>query len=231
MVASPVLLAVAFATGVATFFSPCSVALVPAYVAWFVGLDGSEAEGAGAGGVRAGVRFGVASAGGILAVFLLFGALVLGLRAVAGGTPAGVGEAARTLAVGVGVVLVVLGGLMLVDRSPSVSLPLRAPRERTVSGMVGFGAVFALGSLGCSLPLFLAVSAQALSAGPVGGVLTFLAYGLGVAVLMLAVAVLLTVARERTEAWVREAVPRVRVASGVLLVAAGGYVLWYYLGG
>lgn len=229
MVLDPLLLAVAFSMGVATFFSPCSVALVPAYVGWFLGLDGDgSSRGVGA-QARAGLRFGAASAGGILVVFLLFGGLVLGFRTAWGTTPALVGEAARNLAVAVGVLLVLLGGLVVLDRAPSVSLPLRAPRERTVRGMAAFGAVFALGSLGCSLPLFLAVSAQALAAGPVGGAVTFLAYGLGVALLMLAVAVLLAVARERTEAWVRRVVPHVRTLSGVLLMGAGAYVLWYYL--
>lgn len=225
-----VLLSFAFTAGVFTFFSPCSWALIPAYVGYYTSTQ-AEAEGEGE-PVRAllsGVRFGAAAAAGVFGLFLLGGGLIWIARTRWGLSSAALSGTATGLGLGVAALLIALGALMLWPSSPSLTLPLKAPERRTIPGMVGFGVVFAAGSMGCTFPLFLAVIARALTEGALGGSLALLAFGAGISVLMFTVAVLLSVVKDAVQATVRRIVPYIKPAGGVLLVAAGLYTAWYYL--
>lgn len=226
MVVDPVLIGLAFSAGVATFFSPCSVGLVPAYLAYYVGLDEPADDPRQA--VVAGARFGGAAAAGILAVAAGAGLVLYVLRSLLAVPSSLLGDGVWGLGVLVGVVLVGLGALMVAGRG-SVSLPLRAPESKTVAGMAGFGVVFALASIGCTLPVFFFIVAQALFAGPIGGLVAFLVYGAGLAGLTLAIGIALSVAREQARDAIRRVLPHVKTAAGVLVAAAGVYTLYVYL--
>lgn len=224
-----VALSIALSAGAATFFSPCAVSLIPAYVGYFVGLDESRnARRDARAAALAGVRFSGAAAGGILAMFALGGLALFWLRRRFDVRSALVGDAVVYLGVGVGAVLIVLGALMLAGHRFEVTLPLRAPETKTVPSMALFGILFAAGSIGCSLPVFFNVLVTAFAQGPLGAFLTFLAYGVGLAGLMVVVGVGLSVAKEQVHARVRQVVPYVRPAAGVILVAGGLYTIWYY---
>lgn len=222
------LVSFALTAGALAFFSPCAVALLPAYAAFFAGTDDGARSTARS--TLAGLRFGSAAAAGAAGLFVLGAGGVYVLRTQLGlvggaqlqGAFSGVGAA-------VGVGLIALGALMLADRGPRVSLPLRAPERRTVSAMAVFGAAFALASMGCTLPLFLGVLGAALQQPALGSALVLGGYGVGLAGLLLVASVALAVA----EAWARErvrAVQRyVRPVSGAVLVLAGLYVVNYYL--
>lgn len=230
MVVDVGLVAFALGVGASTFFSPCSVALLPAYAAFFAGTGGEdEASPALREAAWGGLRFGGAAAVGAGLVFVVGAAAVYLLRTRLGllgsqgllGTFTGLGLV-------VGLALVGLGLLMLADRGPSLSLPVRAPRRRTASAMVAFGALFAVGSIGCTLPVFLGVLGAALSQGPVGGTAVLGAYGLGLSGLLLVGSLGLAVAEDRVSRALREARRYTRVVSGVLLIVAGIYVVVYY---
>jgi cytochrome c-type biogenesis protein len=102
------------------------------------------------------------------------------------------------------------------------------PITASLPSMVGFGASYAIASLGCTIAPFLAVVVTAFRAGSIpDGIALFLAYaaGMGLAVGTAAVAVSLASAGM---------VRRLRAAggllvrpTGILLVVAGGYVAWY----
>lgn len=227
MVVDPLLLGLAFSAGVATFFSPCSVGLVPAYLAYYAGLEEATDEDP-LGALVGGARFGGAAAAGILAVAVGAGLAVHLLTGRLGVSTARLGDGIWALGVLVGLLLVGLGALMVAGRGGR-PLPLRPPRSKSLAGMAGFGAVFALASIGCTLPVFVAILTQALVAGPVGGMVTFLVYGAGLAGLMLAVSIALSLARERVREAIRSILPHVRTAAGVVMVAAGLYTLYVYL--
>lgn len=227
MVVDPVLLGLAFSAGVATFFSPCSVGLVPAYLAYYVGLDeGVDDDPVCA--LRAGGRFGGAAAAGILAVAAGAGLAVHLLTGTVGVSTARLGDGIWALGVVVGVLLVGLGALMVAGRG-GWTLPVRPPKAKTVAGMAGFGAVFALASIGCTLPVFVAILTQALVAGPVGGLVTFVVYGMGLASLMLAISIALSLARDRVQALLDRVLPHVKTVAGLALAVAGLYTLYVYL--
>jgi cytochrome c biogenesis protein CcdA len=226
----------ALGVGAATFFSPCAAGLLPAYVAFFAGVAGDGDDGVREEDDRdvlpallEGARFGAAAAAGALALFAVGTLAVYLLRARLGlldsqdllGAFTGLGLA-------VGLSLVGLGVLLLADRAPTISLPLRAPSRRTGPAMAAFGALFALGSMGCTLPVFLGVLGAALAAGPVGGSFVLAAYGIGLSGLLLVASAALAAAEDRAKAVLRRAQRVTKPASGALLVLAGLYVVAYY---
>ncbi len=90
--------------------------------------------------------------------------------------------------------------------------------------MLLFGVGYGAASLGCTLPLFLALVGASLG----GAKLTaFVAYGIGMAVVLMALSVLVALAREATRL-VRPALPYMGRIAGVLLLASGGYLFYYW---
>lgn len=225
MAPDPAILGLALGAGAASFFSPCSVGLLPSYVAYFVGTRSSGEEGRSvAQSTLHGARFGGFATLGFLAVFtacgLAFG--YLGSQIVSGYIVA--------IALAIGVAILVLGALYLTPRSPSLAIPLRAPELKGPGSILVFGAAYALASLGCTLPLFLSfVLGSLLTGGLVDGVLVFLVYALGMGAVMVAVSALLGAGREQAVARIRNLVPKVKKASGVVMVIAGGYIVYYYV--
>ncbi|MFC6758129.1 cytochrome c biogenesis CcdA family protein [Halomicroarcula sp. GCM10025894] len=141
-------LAFAFGAGLASFVSPCVFPLLPGYVAYYADQHGGRAS-------TRPMRQGTAAAAGVLTVFaaLTVGVYAVGSRLVA--SVAGLEPA-------VGALLIALGLVTVVDRAPSIRVSL--PRRRnTLPGVFAFGAVYAVAAVGCTVPLLLAVVAQALA--------------------------------------------------------------------
>ena len=91
--------------------------------------------------------------------------------------------------------------------------------------MLLFGVGYGAASLGCTLPLFLALVGASLG----GAKLTaFVAYGIGMAVVLIALSVLVALAREGATRLVRPALPYMGRIAGVLLLASGGYLFYYW---
>ncbi len=209
----------AFLAGAAACLNPCGFALLPAYVAYFVGRD----DGSG-GSLLAGVRAGAGMTAGVLGVFAGLGGLV---------SAAGY-ALVRFVPPVVAVVGVVVGGVgvaMLVRPSFSPGLPVQGlfnpARSRTGSGFLLFGAAYGVASLGCTLPLFLVVVTQALAAGGLlQGLVVFAAYGLGMGAVLLAVSVALAAGKSAVLRWARRWIPHLRTAGALGMVAAGGHLVY-----
>jgi len=219
----PDALSLALGAGMLAAVNPCGFALLPAYLGIFV-LDERPGRAAALG--RA-VRATAAMTLGFATVFAVFGLAVMPVASsVTGHLP--------WFTVVLGLVLSLAGAWMLLGRSlPSLPVPKlrrRSPRPVTdgLASMAGFGASYAVASLGCTIAPFLAVVVTAFRAGSAleGGVL-FLAYSAGMGLVVGAAAVAVALARGGLLDRVRRArsvLPR--VAGGLLLVA-GAYVAWY----
>jgi cytochrome c-type biogenesis protein len=90
--------------------------------------------------------------------------------------------------------------------------------------MVLFGVSYAIASLGCTLPVFLLVVTAGATAA---SALSFVAYSLGMTVVLMAVSLALALTRESLVRSLRQATRFVDRASGVLLVLVGLYLVWY----
>ena len=205
-------LALALLAGALAAFNPCGFALLPAYLT--VQVAGAERP------VRRAVRFTVGMAVGFVAVFGVAGLALAPLSALGRWLP--------VVTVLLGVALLVAGGALLAGRSlgPALHVKGTAPTG-TWRTQIGYGATFALASLSCTLAPFLAVTSAALRSGSVPGVVaSFLAYALGMAAVVGALALLAATASAQV-ARVRRATPVITRVSGALMVLAGAYVTWY----
>jgi cytochrome c-type biogenesis protein len=215
----------ALGAGMLAAVNPCGFALLPAYLGIFV-LDERPGRAAALG--RA-VRATAAMTLGFAAVFAIFGLAIMPVASsVTGQLP--------WFTVVLGVTLAVAGAWVLLGRRlPSLPVPRvrrrgRSPRPVTdsLASMAGFGASYAVASLGCTIAPFLAVVVTAFRAGSAleGGVL-FLAYAAGMGLVVGAAAVAVALARRGVLDRIRRAgsvLPRI---AGALLLVAGAYVAWY----
>lgn len=215
-------LGLAFSAGALASVNPCGFAMLPSMVSFYLG-QGEEDYAARPLWQRAreGLALGALVTAGFLLVFVVAGALV----------SLGAGGVARVFpwaTVVVGATLVVLGLWLYLGRDVYVRVPqLRAARVAgSYRAMFVYGIAYALASLGCTLPIFLIAVGAALAAGPVGSLALFVAYSLGMGLVLTAVALGAALFRGVVGTTLRRMLPYVQQVSALLLVVAGGYLLW-----
>ena len=94
--------------------------------------------------------------------------------------------------------------------------------------MFVFGVSYAVASISCSLPMFTrAVVGTFRRANLLSSLAVFVAYSLGMTLVLLALTVSLGLARQGLLRWLRKALPHVNRVSGLLLVVAGAYLVHY----
>lgn len=213
--------AVAFGAGMLATVNPCGFAMLPAYLSYFLG-GSDEAPPAGVG--RA-LGVGLAVSAGFMALFGVAGALL-------SWASVGVYDIAPWVTVVIAVFLVVLGAAMVAGWEPSFALPRleRGGRSRTFVSMFLFGVSYAIASLGCTLPVFVAtVSGTVRRHNTISGIAVYLAYSLGMAVVLMALTVAIAGARRSLVTLLRRALPYVSRVAGALVCVAGLYIGWYGL--
>lgn len=211
--------AVAIAAGMAATVNPCGFALLPAYLAAFVGDDHHP----GVGAVPRAFAVSAAMTGGFVVTFGLFGAVISPLAV-------SVERYLPWATIVIGVALVALGVKLLLGGELNVAVPRlnKGGSSGTVGSMFVFGASYAVASLSCTIGPFLAVTTTTFRSGNVlSGIVVFLAYGLGMGVIVTVLTVGVALARTGLVGGLRRALPYVSRVSGALLVLAGVYVAWY----
>ena len=214
-------LAIAFGSGMLATVNPCGFAMLPAYLGYFLGVDAHDRDVRSSVGRSLGVGLSVSA--GFLAVFSVVGLAIYHLSAsIDRWTPW------ATIVIGVG--LVVLGIAMLRGFEPVVALPKlnRGGRQRSGQSMFVFGVSYAIASISCALPLFTgAVAGTFRRENLASSVAVFIAYSLGMTLVLLALTVSMGMARQSIVRWLRRALPYVSRASGALLILAGAYLAHY----
>jgi cytochrome c-type biogenesis protein len=220
----------AFGVGMVAAVNPCGFAMLPAYLSLYLGAHEED--------------FGKRSSTTRLLRALLVGATVssgfvllfglAGLVVSAGGTL--LLEVMPSLGIVIGGVLVLAGLWMLAGRTLHAGAFERFagrvgdPGNVSVAGFFLFGLAYGAASLSCTLPAFLAVIGSSLASGGVlAGAGRFFGFGLGMAVVLVTLSLALAFFKQGLVTWLRSAVPYVRLASAVLLVLAGAYVIFYWL--
>ncbi|MEO6414045.1 MAG: cytochrome c biogenesis protein CcdA [Pedococcus sp.] len=212
-------IAFAATAGMLAAFNPCGFALLPGYLAIFLGPRASTR-----GTVARAVVVGGAVTVGFVAVFGTVGAAVTLLSL-------SLGPWLSVVTLVAGLVLLVIGVLLLSGRDVSVRVPrARLKVSGSATGMVAYGVVYATVSLSCTLPVFIAAVVSVFAAPgstAVTGTLAALAYALGMGLVMVTLAVIVGLlgrtSLTRARAWTRY----VGRASGFIVTLAALYVLWY----
>jgi hypothetical protein len=94
--------------------------------------------------------------------------------------------------------------------------------------MFVFGVSYAIASISCALPLFTGTVAGTFRReNLLSSLAVFVAYSLGMTLVLLALTVSMGMARQSMVRWLRRALPYVSRASGALLVVAGAYLAHY----
>ncbi|MGR6918408.1 cytochrome c biogenesis CcdA family protein [[Actinomadura] parvosata] len=203
-------LALAVTAGSVAAFNPCGFALLPAYLSMLLAGD--------RGGVPQSLAFSAAMTAGFVTVFGLFGLVVTPLAL-------SLGRYLPWVTIVIGVALLVLGGRLLSGREVLLRVP--ALRTGTLSGY-GYGLSYAVASLSCTVGPFLAITSASLtSGGLVGGLAVFVAYALGMGMVITLLSLAVALARGAAVVRMRRVLPYVPRVSGVLLVLAGLYVAYY----
>jgi cytochrome c biogenesis protein CcdA len=223
-------LALAFSAGMVATVNPCGFAMLPAYLSYFLGLEGADTTTGPDGTVtapRAPVTRALAVSAAVTAGFLVvFGILGFAWSSISG--LVGTRLPYFTFVVGIG--LVVLGIAMLRGFEPTVSLPklqLDANR-RELGSMFLYGISYAVASLSCTIPIFIGIVSTTLERESfVAGVATFLAYGLGMGMTLAILTIAVALARSGIVRSFRRILPYVNRISGGFLVVAGAFVSYY----
>lgn len=213
----------ALAAGLVAAVNPCGFAMLPAYLALVVaGEEGSGQDGK----VTAMTRALAATAMMALGFLLVFGTFGLVIAPLA----TSVQEYLPAVTVVIGIALLALGVWMLSGREITLLLPKPgrgAPTAR-LGSMFGYGLAYAIASLSCTIGPFLAVTAGTFRGGSVlDGVLAYLAYGTGMALVVGVLAVATALASSTVARGIRWLLPHINRISGVLLVVVGLYVGYY----
>jgi cytochrome c-type biogenesis protein len=221
---SPVPYTLAVTAGMLAAVNPCGFALLPAYLALFVGGGAQNAGRTTA--LRRSVVATAAMTGGFTLVFGVFGLVVSPLAL-------SVERWLPWATVVIGSVLLATGGWLLTGRELRLPVPKMKPRadsrpSDSARSMGLYGVSYAVASLSCTVGPFLALTSTAFRGGSLPGVVgVFLAYaaGMGAVVGVLTLAVALS--RQAVIARIHSALPYITRASGALLLIAGTYVAYY----
>ena len=218
-------LGLAFAAGLVATVNPCGFAMLPAYLSYFMGLDGGDEDSRSGRSIAQALKVGGIVSLGFLTVFGVAGLLInAGLRSVIDWIP--------YLALGIGVVMIVLGIAMFRGYELSIGL-LKVEGgtgSREKKSVFTFGVSYAIASLSCTLPVFLSVVVGSIaSASFISGFATYIAYGLGMSTLLIALTLAVALAKQGVVRRLRGMLQHVQRISAVFLVVAGVYITWFWV--
>lgn len=218
----PVLVSFSFLAGLQAFFAPCSIALVPAYIGYYVKQETGEASKIQQ--LLFGFKAGCFASLGLISVYVIFG-IILALFG-------------RLIAPIFPWIELVTGGLLLFMGSSTLlgyEFAIRPPvviQTRTSGGrrFYLFGVAYAFGAIGCTLPIFLLVIFQSLAQkGMFGGVINFAAYALAMSSLMIVFSLISSISKSAMHKFLTKYMGALQKSAGVLIILAGIYLIYLAL--
>lgn len=217
----------AFAAGMVASVNPCGFFMLPSYLSYHLGTEeaGFYQSPAPVRLLRALLLGGTATVGFIV-VFATVGAII-----AAGGY--WLVRVFPYASVAIGGAMIVLGlWLLFSHRTIGVMAASRVvvtPR-RNLRNVLLFGIGYAVGSLSCTLPVFLVVVGSALATGGfLPSFSQFMGYAMGMGFVLVAVTLGAALFRGTVAASLRNVIPYVHRLSALFLIGAGGYLIYYWV--
>lgn len=214
---------IALIAGGLSTVNPCGFALMPAFLSLYVGAEERSLPRAPT-RMMQGLLVGAVVSAGLLTVFSVVGIpIIYGATRVTRAIPWG--------GLVIGVALSVLGVALVAGKHLSFAIrnPIRVQRDRRVRSMYLFGAGYGIASLGCTLPVFLAIVGASLASRGAGDALAvFGAYGIGMSIVVMALAVTAAFVRTGLQRSLKRLLPHMNRITGALLLVTGGYLTYYW---
>jgi len=216
-------IAFAFIIGTITTVNPCGLVLLPAYFAHRLGAE-TDPDGNKLDAVFRAIPIGISATAGFVLVFAIIGgATVLGAHWLTQVFP--------WAGLIIGLILTALGLYILSGRRITVPWP-RTKHHATRNNLRGdfaYGAGYAIISLSCTLPIFLAILGTSVTETASLSVLNFIAFTLGVGTILTALSVSAALTRNGLAVTLKRFLPYTHQLGGAVLFLAGLYVT-YLLG-
>ncbi len=218
-------MSLSFIRGMVAAVNPCGFILLPTYLMYFLGLQGT-APGSQRATMRRAVIVSAAVSAGFLSVFLVAGLISWKFTSW-------INENAKYATGAIGLALLVLGiamlfGYKLPFMTPTLDAGGGAPQQ-TMRAMFVYGIAYAIASIGCTIGLFIATVFSASERdGIVAGVGNMLAYGAGMALLVSALTIALASANTSLLKFLRGSLQYVDRIAAFFVVLSGLYLLWYF---
>ncbi len=219
----------AFGAGMVAAVNPCGFAMLPAYLSLYLGAKEEDfAKLSPASRMLRALLVGGSVSSGFILLFGLAGLMI----SAGGGALLGV---MPVLAVFIGIALILLGLWTFAGRTLYIGVferlanRLGDPTNVSARGFFLFGLAYGAASLSCTLPVFLVVVGGGISSdGFTAGVGQFLGYGLGMASVLVVLTLALALFKQGLVKRIKSVVPYTRLASAVLLMLAGVYMILYW---
>jgi len=215
----PLLLGFAFLAGGVSFFAPCSFALFPGYVAFYLGSQKQQKEHP--------ALLGIVASLGVLSFFIVLSII---LMVVGKGITRYLGFFAPTI----GFILIILGLILFSGYAFKTSLiqktldKLKSKETRSKQNIYLFGVGYGAVSLGCTLPLLFAMIIVPLTQGKIFAVfLSLLVYALAMSILMIIVTYLVAWSETKILSKMVKSTGTIKKLSGLALMIIGAYLVYY----
>lgn len=215
--------AYSFILGVLAAVNPCGFVLLPTYLVYFLGTEMNRGIENPAVAVARALKVGAAVSSGFVGIFLVVGTVSRLFTTV-------IRDNAKYAALVIGVALVVAGVAMFRGWKPPIAQPaVQMGEGRTVRSMFLFGIVYAVASIGCTLPFLTSVIFSSIGRdGFASGVVSTVLYGLGMGMLVTGLTVALAFARVGVVSVLKRGFPIFDKISAGLVVLTGLYLTWYW---
>ena len=213
-----------FMLGMLAAVNPCGFVLLPAYLLYFLGIDGAN-QGVMRAPLQRALRVSAAVSSGFLVVFLVVGSISrlftqwIELNAKYAGFV-------------IGLVLIGLGIAMLFGWKPSFATSIPgAKKDHSTRAMFIFGVGYAIASIGCTIGLLTtAILGSIGTNGFASGVISIVMYGLGMSLLVTTLTVTLAAAKTGMTKVLKQSLRYIdKVAAGFIAIT-GAYLTWYWYG-
>ena len=223
-------IAFAFSAGVVAAFNPCGVVMLPAYIGYQLGAVSETDNPLKA--VMQGIGLGLMATAGFVVFSLLAGIAVT----ATGGYIVSIFPIAG-LMVGI---MILMAGLWLIITRDHLSLTIVSrvglSNRKGYRGVLIFGILYAVSSLGCAFPIFLA-AVGILSGNQLGemkfleSIARFVSYGLGMGLVLTSATLGVVLFRDIVTQFIKRIVPLIGFTGNIFLVLSGLYLVYYWIFG
>jgi len=223
-------IAFAFSAGIVAAFNPCGVVMLPAYIGYQLGAASETDNPLKA--VTQGIGLGLTATAGFVVFSLIAGIVVT----ATGGYIVSIFPIAGLM---VGIIILVIGLWLIITKDHlalTVVSRIGLSSRKGYRGVFIFGILYAVSSLGCAFPIFLA-AVGILSGNQLGemnfleSIARFVSYGLGMGLVLTCATLGVVLFRDIVTQFIKKMVPLVGFGGNIFLVLSGLYLVYYWIFG